>query len=192
MLQRYVLTTVLALAAVPGPAVADAQEVAGKAVSISQPWARATPGGATIGAAYVDISGLAGGNGDKLLGASSPAAGRVEVHTHLMEDGVMKMRKVDSVTILPGKTLNLAPGGEHLMLFDLKTPLKQGNSIPLTLKFEVSGDISLSAIISTVGATEAPGASKAAANPNADAKLGMDGPEAGSHEGSHAGSHEGN
>ncbi len=192
MLQRFVLRTVLVLAAAVAPALATAEEVSGKAVSISRPWARATPGGSTIGAAYVEISGLASAIGDKLIGASSPMAGRVEVHTHLTEDGVMKMRKVESVAVLAGQTLKLAPGGEHLMLFDLKAPLKEGEIMPLTLKFETSGDMELSAIVTSVGAMAPPGEAKAATSPRADAKTGAAGSDAGSHDGSGAGSHEGN
>lgn len=168
-------TIVFALA----PAMAQVYE--GKAVSVTHPWARATPGSSTIGAAYVEFSGLKGSQGDKLIGASSPAAGRIEIHTHEMANGVMKMRKVDAAGVAAGETRKLAPGGDHLMLFDLKAPLKQGEKIPLTLKFETSGEIPVEAAIESVGAMAPHGTEATAPN---DAKSGsMEGSDAGSHDG---------
>lgn len=182
MLSRYVARTALILLAALLPALAPATAHAyeGKAVSVAHPWARATPGGSTIGAAYVEFSGLKGAQGDKLIGASSPVAGRIEVHTHEMADGVMKMRKVDSVGVAAGETRKLAPGGDHLMMFDLKAPLKQGEVFPLTLKFEISGDITVDAAIESVGAMAPNGMSTAAPS---NAKDGMEGSDAGGHEG---------
>lgn len=182
MLSRYVLHAALILLAALLPALATvtAHAVEGKAVSVAHPWARATPGGSTIGAAYVEFSGLKGAQGDKLIGASSPVAGRIEVHTHEIADGVMKMRKVDSVGVAAGETHKLAPGGDHLMMFDLKAPLKQGEVFPLTLKFETSGDITVDAAIESVGAMVPNGTSAAAPS---DAEDGMEGSDAGSHDG---------
>ena len=155
-------------------------EYEGKAVTVAHPWARATPGGSTIGAAYVELSGLKASAGDKLVGASSPVAGRIEIHTHTMTDGVMAMRKVDQVGVAAGEVHKLAPGGDHLMLFDLKAPLKEGEVFPLTLKFETSGDIIVDAVIESVGAMAPHG--MAATGPD-DAKNGMEGSDAGSHDG---------
>lgn len=74
-----------------------------------------------------------------------------------MKDGVMTMRSLDNgLTIDPGKTVKLAPGGYHLMMFDLKDPLKQGDTVPVTLKFEKAGEVKVSLAVQGVGA-QAPG-----------------------------------
>jgi len=188
-------TTLTVFLALLTAAAAKAHAADGKAVSASQPWTRATPGGSTIGAAYVELSVVKEAKGDKLIGASSPAAGRIEIHTHTSEDGVMKMRKVESIAVLPGETRRLAPGGDHLMLFDLKAPLKQGERLPLTLKFESSGEISVEAVVESVGAMGPDGTSWTPTAADTGEKIGSEGSDAGSHEGSHdgsgAGSHSG-
>jgi periplasmic copper chaperone A len=184
---RLALLALIALS----PAAVNAHEYEGKAVTVAHPWARATPGGSTIGAAYVQLSGVTAAKGDKLVGASSPVAGRIEIHTHLMEDGAMKMRKVDSVGVASGETRKLAPGGDHLMMFELKAPLKEGDVFPLTLKFETSGDITVDAVIEPVGAMGPHGMNWSSAEGSGDAKSGTGGADAKSHEGSDSGSHEG-
>jgi periplasmic copper chaperone A len=83
---------------------------------IEAPWARATPKGAEVGAGYLKITNT-GKEADRLMGGSLPVATSVEVHQMTMSDGVMKMRKVDNgLEIKPGKTVELKPGGYHLML----------------------------------------------------------------------------
>ena len=122
-------------------------------VTVEKPWARATPGGSTIGAAYLTIKGKEGGAGDSLVSVTSPAAQRVELHTHIMEAGVMKMRKVESIDVKAGEAKALQPAGDHLMLFDLKGPLVEGGKVPLVLKFKSSGEVTVEADILSVGAT---------------------------------------
>jgi copper(I)-binding protein len=78
-----------------------------------------------------------------------------------MKDGVMTMRPLDKgLTIEPGKTVKLAPGGYHLMMLDLKTPLKQGDKVPVTLEFEKAGKVTLSLDVQGVGAQAPAGADK--------------------------------
>jgi periplasmic copper chaperone A len=133
-------------------AVARADEVKAGDLVISQAWSRATPGGAKIGAGYFTIENK-GSAADRLVAISSEAAGKVEVHEMAMNNGVMKMRPVDNgLTIEPGKTVTLAPGGYHLMLMDLKAPLKQGDSVPLTLEFEKAGKVAVTLDVQGVGA----------------------------------------
>ncbi len=156
-----------------------AHEYEGKAVTIAHPWARATPGGATVGAAFFQLKAPVGA-GDRLLSVASPLAGRAEIHTHIEEQGVMKMRRLDSLDVLAGKSVILRPAGDHIMLFDLKAPLKEGDLLPLTLTFEKSGDIKIEANIEPVGAKGPHGLEH---QPDDDA--------AGSDEGSHSGSHSG-
>jgi copper(I)-binding protein len=105
-------------------------------LKIEQAWARATPGGAKNGAAYVTLESAAP---DALVAASSPVAAKAEVHTHMQDKGVMKMMPVKEVPLDPGKKVELKPGGEHIMLMGLKRPLKEGEHFPLTLTFRNAG-----------------------------------------------------
>jgi copper(I)-binding protein len=137
-------------------APARAQEVTAGDLVITQAWTRATPNGAKIGGGYLTIENK-GSTPDRLIGGSTDAAGRIAVHEMAMKDGVMTMRSLDNgLTIDPGKTVKLAPGGYHLMMFDLKDPLKQGDTVPVTLKFEKAGEVKVSLAVQGVGA-QAPG-----------------------------------
>lgn len=129
----------------------QAEDGAKSPLSVITPWARATPGGVTIGAAYLKIKSTSA-SGDRLVGAMSPRSGRVELHTHSVENGVTKMRKVDGFDLGKDRPLVMAPGGHHIMLFDLKAPLKAGEMLPLTLTFEKAGAITVEAKVAPVGA----------------------------------------
>ena len=119
---------------------------------ISQAWTRATPGGAKTGGGFLTIENK-GSSPDKLIGVSADAAGKVEVHQMAMDGGVMKMRPVEGgLAIEPGKTVKLAPGGYHLMMMDLKAPLKQGDKLPVTLQFEKAGKVQVTLDVQGVGA----------------------------------------
>jgi copper(I)-binding protein len=78
---------------------------------------------------------------DRLVGASTPAAERVELHTMAMDGNVMRMREVAAIDLPPGQTVALEPGRLHLMLMGLKSPLKADTKVPLTLKFEKAGEV---------------------------------------------------
>src|ERR1700753_3224718 len=107
-------------------APARAQEVKAGDLVITQAWTRATPSGAKVGGGFLTIENK-GSAPDKLISDSADVAGKVEVHEMATTDGVMKMRPVEGgITIAPGKTVKLAPGGYHLMMMDLKSPLKKG------------------------------------------------------------------
>ena len=105
--------------------------------TVEQAWARGSIGPAKSGSAYMTLHGA--GEGDRLLGASSPAAARVELHTNIEDGGVMKMRPVESIELAPGESITLKPGGIHLMLFGLAAPLEEGARFPMTLNFEKAG-----------------------------------------------------
>jgi copper(I)-binding protein len=138
-------------------APARAEEVKAGDLTITQAWSRATPKGAKIGSGYLTIENK-GSAPDRLVGISADIAGKVEVHEMAMNNGVMTMRPLDKgLTIDPGKTVKLAPGGYHLMLFDLKSPLKQGDTLPITLEFERAGKVKVSLDVQGVGA-QGPGA----------------------------------
>ncbi|MBP2230590.1 copper chaperone PCu(A)C [Azospirillum agricola] len=107
-------------------------------IAIDHPWARATAPSAPNGAAYFVLNSV-GPDGDRLLSASTPVAEKAELHTHLMDNGVMKMRPVNAIEVTPGSPAALAPGGLHVMLLGLKQPLVKGRSFPLTLVFEKAG-----------------------------------------------------
>src|SRR5205807_9533046 len=98
---------------------------------------------------------------DRLIGGTGEVAGKIEVHEMSMKDGVMTMRFLDKgLAIEPGKTVKLAPGGYHLMMLDLKSPLKQGDKVPVTLDFEKAGKVTVSLDVQGVGAQGPAGADK--------------------------------
>ena len=139
-------------------APAEAQEVKAGDLVITQAWSRATPSGAKIAGGYLTIENK-GAASDRLLGGSGDIAGKIEVHEMAMNNGVMTMRPLDKgLTIEPGKTVKLAPGGYHLMIMDLKSPFKQGEKVPVTLEFEKSGKVTLSLDVQGVGAQAPAGA----------------------------------
>ena len=139
--------------------VARADDVKAGDLVISQGWSRATPNGAKIGSGYFTIENK-GTTPDRLLAVSADISGKVELHQMAMNNGVMTMRPVgDGLTIDPGKTVKLAPGGYHLMMFDLKSPLKQGDTLPITLTFEKAGKVNVSLAVGGIGAQGPDGAS---------------------------------
>jgi copper(I)-binding protein len=150
------LACAAALLALPGGS-SQAQEVKAGDLVIMQPWSRATPGGAKIAGGYLTIENK-GAASDRLTAVSGDIAGKVEIHEMAMNNGVMTMRPLEKgLEIEPGKTVKLAPGGYHLMLMDLKNPLKQGEKVPLELQFEKAGKVAVSLDVQGVGA-QAPAA----------------------------------
>jgi hypothetical protein len=116
--------------------------VSAQGLAVTDAWARGgfTKGGA--GAAYAMVKNP-GKAADKLIGAKSSAADVVELHTHVLQGQVMSMRKVDSIPVPAGGTVDLVPGGYHVMLMGLKQPLADGAKVPLTLVFEKAGEIKI-------------------------------------------------
>jgi len=116
-----------------------AQETKLKDLLIDNPYSRATVTNQRSGGAYVTIENK-GKNADKLVGASSPVAKTVEIHTMTMDGNVMKMREVGQIEIPAAGRIEMKPGdGYHLMLMGLQQPLKPGDSFPMTLVFEKAG-----------------------------------------------------
>ena len=147
----FILAAALALAA--GSALAQDYKVG--TIEIEHPWARATPKGATIGAGYMTITNK-GAEPDRLLGGAVGFAQRFEIHSMAMEQGVMKMREVkDGLEIKPGETLQLKPGGYHVMFVDLKQPLAQGDRVKVTLTFAKAGTIDVEYSVEAMGAGSA-------------------------------------
>jgi copper(I)-binding protein len=119
-------------------------------LAITQGWSRAAGQGGQ-GAGYLTIANH-GAAPDRLLSASSPAARSVELHTHIHEGEVMRMRPVSAIEIPPGQTVTLRPGGLHLMLVGLARPLRQGETVPVTLRFERAGEVPMTLAVLAAGA----------------------------------------
>ena len=131
---------------------ASAHEYEAGSLHIEHPWARATPPKAGVAGAYMVIENH-GKTADRLLGGSTAAAKEVQVHSMTMDGGVMKMRQLTDGLALPaGKSVTLAPGGYHLMLIDPVQPLKQGERVPMTLKFEKAGMVKVDLAVEGMGA----------------------------------------
>ncbi len=146
----------MVLAYFPVPALAD--EVKAGDLVITQAWSRATPGGAKVAGGYLTIQNK-GSAADRLIGGAADVADKVQLHEMATTNGVMTMRPLDKgLSIEPGKTVKLAPGGYHLMLLDLKSPLKQGDKVPVTLEFEKAGKVKLTFEVQGVGAQGPAGA----------------------------------
>jgi len=122
------------------------------AVKIVHPWARATAESSPNGAAYMKLS-VAGAEADRLLAVATPVAKRAELHKSFMDDGVMKMRAVEGVEIVPGTLTALQPGGLHIMLMGLTAPLKEGDTFPMTLTFERAGTNDIEVVVQAMDAT---------------------------------------
>ena len=104
-------------------------------LSVVDPYARAVPPGQTNSAAFMAIENP-GDEPRALVGADSSASAVVELHTHLHEDGMMKMRRVERIDLPAGETVTLEPGGLHLMLIGLTQDLKPGDELDVTLIFD--------------------------------------------------------
>jgi copper(I)-binding protein len=148
----------LVLVSAFGVLQASAQEFKAGSLVISQPWSRATAGGAKVGAGYMTITNI-GTEPDRLIGGSLPQAGKFEVHEMRMENNVMTMRPLHGgLEIKPGQTVKLAPGGYHVMFMRLKEPLKQGEVLKGELVFEKAGKVPIEYKVGTIAAGAPPSA----------------------------------
>ena len=120
-------------------------------LAVDAAWARASVG--RTGAAFVTMSNH-GSASDRLVGVASPVAANVMVHRSFEENGSMKMEHVAAVAVEPGQRLEMAPGGLHIMLMNLKQPLKKGDQFPLSLQFERGGTKEVTATVYGPGAME--------------------------------------
>lgn len=126
-------------------------------LSIAQPWTRATPGGARVAGGYLTVTNT-GSTPDRLTGGSAAFAERVEIHEMATANGVMTMRALgNGLTIAPGQTVALKPGGLHVMFMGLRSPLLEGQSVKVTLEFEKAGKVELDFQVGGIGGRSAPG-----------------------------------
>lgn len=135
------LKKTLLIAALLSPSLfANAHDYSVGNLHIEHPWSRAMPPVAPTAAAYFVVHNK-GSDADRLLSASTPMAGKAELHEHIHADGLMKMQQVQNVEIPAGGEVKFEPMGYHVMLFNLKQQAKDGERFPLTLTFEKAGAV---------------------------------------------------
>lgn len=147
-------TLLLATGALPLAGIASAHDTVTElgALRIVNPWTRAA-GQGMQGGGFLVIRNTAA-QPDRLLSASSPAAGRVELHTHIRDGDVMRMRPVNDIPVPANGEVTLQPGGLHLMLIGLTQPMNDGQSIPVTLRFERAGEVTIQLAVQAAGARQ--------------------------------------
>lgn len=139
---------------------AQAHDYTTGTIRIGSPWTRATPPGAMAAGGFMKLENS--GAADRLVSATAEVSERVELHTMKMEGNVMRMSKLENGIDLPAaSTVELKPGGLHVMFIGLKAPFKEGDKFPLRLRFEKAGDITVEVMIEGVGATAVPGPASA-------------------------------
>ncbi|MBT3360279.1 MAG: copper chaperone PCu(A)C [Rhodospirillales bacterium] len=150
-MKKFILIALVSmLTGIAGPSAAA--EFKSGDIVIANPWARASASKMMkAGAAFMALTNN-GAQADRIIEAQSTIAKKTELHTHLMEKGVMKMRQVEAIDVPAGKTVALKPGGLHVMFMGLKGPLKVGASFSLTLVFEKAGKIKIEVPIMKPGA----------------------------------------
>ncbi len=153
MTRSNLVRLVLTLALVQFAATTQAANYVVGSIHITQPWAQATPKGASSAAAYMTLTNT-GGTPDRVSCVSSDASAKCQIHSMTMDNGVMEMRPVEGgLEIKPGETVTLKPSGFHVMLTDLKTPLEQGKTVEVTLRFEKAGTVKVELPITSLGAS---------------------------------------
>ena len=132
--------------------IACSEQYTSGVITVSDPWGRATPAGADVGAGYMTIAN-SGSTPIRLIGGTTDVANAVEVHTMSMENGVMQMRPLsDGLEVPAGGSATLKPGGDHLMLVGLKRQLNEGEIIAVTLDFDKGVVLPIKLAIKATGA----------------------------------------
>ena len=146
--RRLALAALFAVLAVP----AFARDYKLGAIEIGQPWTRTTPPTAEAGGGFLVLKNT-GTTPDRLIAVKSPAADKVEIHEMKMDGNIMRMREVErGIEIPPGATVELKPGGFHVMFMGLKAPFAKEAKVPLTLVFEKAGSIDVDLMVQAMGA----------------------------------------
>lgn len=121
-------------------------------IEVGHPWSRATPSTAPSAGGFLTLANK-GGTPDRLIAIQSPAAKQVELHEMKMDGNVMRMRELENgVALAPGQTVELKPGGSHVMFIGLKTPFVKDQRVPATLVFEKAGKVDVEFIVEALGA----------------------------------------
>jgi copper(I)-binding protein len=122
-------------------------------LEIDNPWSPAVPRGATVAAGYMTIKNT-GTEPDRLVGGSTPLAGKFEIHQMTMDKGVMTMRPLpDGLEIKPGATVELKPSAYHIMIMGLTQPIERGKPFKASLTFEKAGPVDVEFMVERLGAT---------------------------------------
>ena len=149
-MRSYITSLLLVILAIQSnPTSAGHHE--GNSLTVEAVWARATPGSATNGAVYLTIKNK-GHDDDQLIKAHSDQSALSSLHTHIMYKGISRLRPVYAIFIPKMGTAQLKPGGDHIMLMGLKKPLKEGDTISLSLTFKKAGTKNLTVSVKKVGA----------------------------------------
>jgi copper(I)-binding protein len=127
-----------------------AQEAKVGSIKIENAYTRSTVPGQQVAGGFMKIENK--GGVDQLISASSPVAGEVQLHEMAMEGNVMKMRQVKDIAVPAGGTIELKPGGLHLMFMNIKAPLAAGESVPVKLKFAKAGEVEVKMPVNAMGA----------------------------------------
>jgi hypothetical protein len=133
-----------------------AAEYSAGPVVVSDPWSRATPKGAQTAIGYMTIINN-GVTSDHLVGGSIEVANTLQFHAMTTENNVAKMRELTDIEIKPGETIQLKPGGSHIMFVNLKHALSKGEKISGTLNFEHAGKVQIEYSVEDIGAKNGPG-----------------------------------
>jgi copper(I)-binding protein len=144
------------MAASSNQTIAENHEKIG--ITLEAAWARSTPPTARNGVVYLTIKND-GQQRDQLIKAQAPVAARTGLHTHIMANGIARMRPLEAIELPKGSTTTLKPGADHIMLFRLKAPLKEGDNFPLTLTFKNAGPKIVTVTVRKTGAMSGHGAS---------------------------------
>ena len=149
--------TFLLIALVAAGCALPADEAQAQPVAVKDAWVRAPAPGQKVAGAYME---LVSRTHTVLTAVASPVAARVELHSTSMEEGVMRMRLVARIELPAGKPVKLAPGGLHIMLVDIKQPLKPGDKVPLILTVQ-RADLASRSVFTVQAEVRNPGAEKA-------------------------------
>jgi hypothetical protein len=137
---KQIKTLAITLVTLIASPISLAHEYEAGKIHIAHPWSREAPPNAPVIGGFFQLNNH-GDTEDALIAAESPVAGRIELHNHIMEDGVMKMVKVNEVTVSANGTVALEPGSFHLMIFNPTQPLRKGDRFPVTLTFKNAGKV---------------------------------------------------
>jgi len=147
---KRLMTAIFMTLAAAGTVRAD-HHMPATGVTATDAWARATPGAARAGAAFLTLTNH-GTKARRVVGALSEVADRAELHTHVMDGSVMRMRKLDGLDLPPGKSVTLKPGGHHVMLMGLRAPLTEGGRFAVTLVLADGEKIPVAVTVMKLGA----------------------------------------
>jgi len=147
---KNILITVVSVCSVVLSSGVFAQNAKVGSLQIDNAYTRATAPGQQVAGGFMKIENK--GAADQLISASSPAAGEVQLHEMAMEGNVMKMRQLKDIPVPAGGAVELKPGGLHLMLMNIKTPLAAGETIPVKLKFAKAGEVEVKFPVNAMGA----------------------------------------